>query len=101
MKCPKCGRELVEGKLLCEYCGEEVTMVPEFDIELETEIRKNLSNMVENMSLHDEELVEDFLEENSNFQARIRDYFLLRDNENGKEKENGSGKLATPPQLGF
>lgn len=85
MKCPKCGRELVEGKLLCEYCGEEVTMVPEFDIELETEIRKNLSNMVENMSLHDEELVEDFLEENSNFQARIRDYFLLRDNENGKK----------------
>ena len=86
MKCPKCGRELVEGKLLCEYCGEEITMVPEFDIELEAEIHKNLSNMVEDISLHnDEEFVEEFLEEDDDFKENIRDYFLLKDNENGKK----------------
>ncbi|MBQ5849430.1 MAG: zinc-ribbon domain-containing protein, partial [Lachnospiraceae bacterium] len=22
MECPKCGKELEEGKLLCEFCGE-------------------------------------------------------------------------------
>ena len=34
MKCPNCGNELEEGKLLCEHCGEEVKIVPDFDIEL-------------------------------------------------------------------
>lgn len=86
MKCPKCGRDLVEGKLLCEYCGEEITMVPEFDIELETEIHKNLSNMVEDISLHDdEEYVEEFLEEGDDFKEHLRDLFLHKDNQNGKK----------------
>lgn len=86
MKCPKCGRDLTEGKLLCEYCGEEITMVPEFDIELETEIHKNLSNMVEDISLHDdEEFVEEFLEEDDDLKEHLRDYFLRKDNQNGKK----------------
>ncbi len=85
MKCPKCGRDLAEGKLLCEYCGEEITMVPEFDIELEAEIHKNLSNMVEDMSLQDEEdYVEEFLEEDD-LKEHLRDYFLLKDKKNGKK----------------
>ena len=33
--------------------------------------------------------------------AKGRTQLNVNDNENGKEKENGSGKLATPPQLGF
>ena len=41
MKCPKCGNQLSEGKLLCEKCGEEVKYVPDFDIELEHELRKS------------------------------------------------------------
>lgn len=86
MKCPKCGRDLAEGKLLCEYCGEEVTMVPEFDIELEAEIHKNLSNMVEDMSLHEEEeYVEEFLEEDDDLKEHLRDYFLQDDKKNGKK----------------
>lgn len=85
MKCPKCGRDLAEGKLLCEYCGEEVTMVPEFDIELETEIDKNLSSMVEDMSLREEEEnVEEFLEEDDELKEHLRDYFL-HDKKNGKK----------------
>ena len=33
--------------------------------------------------------------------AKGRTQLNVNDNENGKEKENGSGKLATPLQLGF
>lgn len=86
MKCPKCGRDLAEGKLLCEYCGEEITMVPEFDIELEAEIHKNLSNMVEDMSFHDQEdYIEEFLEEEDDLKEHLRDYFPLKDKKNGKK----------------
>ena len=35
MKCPKCNRELKEGQLYCEVCGEEIQMVPEFEPEIE------------------------------------------------------------------
>lgn len=86
MKCPRCGRILEEGKLLCEYCGEEVNMVPDFDIELEAEIHKNLSNMVEGMSLREEEgYIEEFLEVDEDLKEHLRDYFLLRDKKNGKK----------------
>ncbi len=49
MKCPKCGNELEEGKLLCEKCGEEVKFVPVFDIELEDKLRESISSMLEDM----------------------------------------------------
>lgn len=85
MKCPKCGRELEEGKLLCEFCGEEVNMVPDFDIELEAEIHKNLSNMVENISLHDEEeYIEELLEEEE-LKESLRDYFSPKDKKDVKK----------------
>ena len=51
MKCPKCGNELEEGKLLCEQCGEEIKIVPDFDIELETQMDETISNIVENISV--------------------------------------------------
>lgn len=76
MKCPKCGRELDEGKLLCEYCGEEVNMVPDFDIELEAEIHKNISNMVEDISLQvKEEYIDENLDEEDDLKEYLRDYF--------------------------
>ncbi len=76
MKCPGCGKELEEGKLLCEYCGEEVNIVPEFDIELEAEIHKNLSNVAEDMSRsEDEEYIEEFqVEDYDELKERFRDY---------------------------
>ena len=37
----------------------------------------------------------------ADFTAKGRTQLNVNDNEKGKEKENGSGKLATPPQLGF
>lgn len=50
MKCPNCGKELTEGKLLCENCGEEVKIVPDFDIELEDKINESISVMIEDIA---------------------------------------------------
>lgn len=87
MKCPKCGRELDEGKLLCEHCGEEVNMVPDFDIELEAEIHRNISNMVENISLHDEEeYIGDNLDEEDDLKEYLRDYFPKNNKDTKKGK---------------
>lgn len=61
MKCPKCGNEIQEGKLLCGVCGEEVKMVPDFDLEVETQMTETLSNIVKNFIFEDsvEEQVEE------------------------------------------
>ncbi len=92
MKCPKCGRDLEEGKLLCGHCGEEVNIVPDFDIELEAEIHKNLSNVVEDISLHEEErFVDDFPEEDDELKEHLRDYFLQNDKKNEKK-----GRIVLP-----
>ena len=40
MKCPKCGREMPEGALYCEYCGEDIHIVPDFEPELEENIQQ-------------------------------------------------------------
>ncbi len=50
MKCPNCNAEMGEGKLLCENCGEEVMMVPDFDLELEQEINRTLRSMAEDFA---------------------------------------------------
>lgn len=50
MKCPKCGNELEEGKLLCEKCGEEIKYVPDFDIELEAQLKESISTMMEELA---------------------------------------------------
>ncbi len=50
MKCPKCGNELEEGKLLCEKCGEEIKYVPDFDIELEDQLKESISTMIEELA---------------------------------------------------
>lgn len=85
MKCPRCGRELEEGKLLCEFCGEEVNIVPEFDIELEAEIHKNLSSVMEDISLHEEEdVTEEFLED-EDLKEHLRDYFPPKEKKNVKK----------------
>ena len=45
MKCPKCGNEIPEGKLLCEVCGEEVKIVPEFEPEYEAQINETMKKI--------------------------------------------------------
>lgn len=39
-----------EGKLLCENCGYEIKIVPDFDIELEDKLEESISSMMEDMA---------------------------------------------------
>ncbi len=50
MNCPNCGKELKEGKLYCEYCGQEIQMVPDFEPEIEITIEESLLNVAESIS---------------------------------------------------
>lgn len=45
MKCPHCGNELMEGHLICEKCGEEIQIVPDFEPEIENSITETLSTL--------------------------------------------------------
>lgn len=78
MKCPKCGNELDEGKLLCEKCGEEIKYVPDFDIELEAQLKESISTMMEDLareeSKKNEREAEDFVADDD-FKDEFRDYF--------------------------
>ncbi|HKM33795.1 MAG TPA: chitobiase/beta-hexosaminidase C-terminal domain-containing protein [Lachnospiraceae bacterium] len=49
MKCPNCGAEMKEDHLYCENCGEEIQIVPDFEPEIEYNIHKNLSGIVEDV----------------------------------------------------
>ncbi len=82
MICPKCGKELEEGKLLCENCGEEIKMVPIFDIELEDQLRESISSLLEDMAAED--LIEDSCKEKTKQELNgtvkktmIRKYFSI------------------------
>lgn len=45
MKCPNCGNKLQEGHLICEMCGEEIQIVPDFEPEIENSITETLSTL--------------------------------------------------------
>ncbi|MCM1254009.1 MAG: chitobiase/beta-hexosaminidase C-terminal domain-containing protein [Clostridium sp.] len=46
MKCPNCGEEMKEGQLICEACGNEIQIVPDFEPEIENSITETLSTLV-------------------------------------------------------
>lgn len=50
MKCPRCGAEIPEGHLLCDICGEEIQIVPDFEPEVENSITETLSEVAEVLS---------------------------------------------------
>lgn len=52
MKCPNCGNEMEEGHLICEVCGNEIWIVPDFEPEIENSITEALSTLA---ALQDEE----------------------------------------------
>lgn len=68
-----------EGKLLCGYCGEEVKIVPDFDIELEDKLKESISDMLEDMAAAEltagdtHEDSEDAFEDD--FRDELSDYF--------------------------
>lgn len=49
MKCPNCGAEMADGTLYCEHCGEDIHIVPDFEPELENDMAKTISGMLENI----------------------------------------------------
>lgn len=49
MKCPKCGTELKEGNLLCEVCGTEVTIVPEYESQVEQRIQETMEHITDDI----------------------------------------------------
>lgn len=50
MICPNCGKELAEGHLLCESCGHEINLVPEFEAAVEESIAESMKNIVDETS---------------------------------------------------
>lgn len=46
MKCPHCGHEMPDEYLLCDKCGEEIRIVPDFEPEIENSITETLSTLV-------------------------------------------------------
>lgn len=46
MKCPHCGHEMPEEYLICDHCGEEIRIVPDFEPEIENSITETLSTLV-------------------------------------------------------
>ncbi len=72
MKCPNCGNELEEGKLLCESCGYEIKIVPDFDIELEDKLNESISSVMKDMA------GEEMAGEEDDLKDSISDYFLNR-----------------------
>ncbi len=55
MKCPKCGKELKDGQLYCEECGNEIRIVPDFEPEFELEIHETLSGLAEEIVVQDKD----------------------------------------------
>ena len=55
MKCPHCGHEMPDGYLLCDKCGEEIQIVPDFEPEIENSITETLSTLVSLQEDIDEE----------------------------------------------
>lgn len=50
MKCSNCGRELKEGHLYCDYCGQEIRIVPDIDLEIENSIQETMTTLAEDFA---------------------------------------------------
>lgn len=66
MKCPNCGAEIPEGHLLCDACGQEIQIVPNFEPEVEESITETLSGVAENLAEKTEESKETGYEKQKN-----------------------------------
>ncbi len=45
MKCPKCGKEIKDDSLFCEYCFADIKIVPTYEANVEQEIHKTLADI--------------------------------------------------------
>lgn len=56
MKCPKCGKEILEGHLYCEDCGFEIKLVPEFETQVEQSMTESIQTIAEEVALDQKEI---------------------------------------------
>lgn len=49
MKCPNCGAEMAEDRLYCEKCGEDIHIVPDFEPELEHNMRQSIEHILKDV----------------------------------------------------
>ncbi|MFI3237107.1 MAG: chitobiase/beta-hexosaminidase C-terminal domain-containing protein [Lachnospiraceae bacterium] len=47
MICPNCKSEIAEGYLYCECCGEEIKLVPEYEIQVENSMDENMKELLD------------------------------------------------------
>ncbi len=71
MNCPKCGKELIDGHLYCEVCGQEINLVPEFEAEVEDSMAESIKGII------DEAAVEEKQEEKEPIITRKDTGFLI------------------------
>ena len=58
MNCPKCGKELVDGHLYCEACGQEINLVPEFEAEVEDSMAESIRGIIDETALKEKQAEE-------------------------------------------
>ena len=49
MKCPNCGADMKDGLLYCEACGEDIHIVPDFEPELELNMKQSLEHIAKDV----------------------------------------------------
>jgi tetratricopeptide (TPR) repeat protein len=54
MKCPNCGAEIPENKLYCEACGCELQIVPDFDVDVEREMKHTMNKIIKDNHFDDD-----------------------------------------------
>lgn len=54
-KCPKCGADLKDGALYCDVCGEDIHIVPDFDVDVEHHISETKRTILEQVEKEEED----------------------------------------------
>ena len=70
MKCPDCGFDIPEGHMYCDNCGKEITIVPEFEPEVENEINETLSGVADELN-KDEKLGQEKIKRRKEFFEKV------------------------------
>ena len=80
MLCPKCGAELPEGCLLCEKCGEEIQIVPDYDPLLDVKLGEEAEESQENKQQEpvSEKKTEEDIRQNKKSKKNKKKIFAIR-----------------------